>query len=72
MKKPKMKWNQWTPKFSEKASSQSSNCGNKSESVSADQISSEIKSAKEENEMLKEQVKKLMDALNSRFSMSDF
>ena len=71
-KKPKMKWNQWTPKFTEKASSDSSSCGNKSDSVVADQISSEINSCKEENKMLKDQVQKLMDALNSRFSMTDF
>jgi hypothetical protein len=71
-KKPKMKWNQWTPKFTEKASSQGSSCGYKSESISADQISSEINSCKEENKMLKDQVQKLMDALNSRFAMTDF
>jgi hypothetical protein len=54
-KAPKIKWNQWTPKFTEKASSDGGSCGYKSESVtSADQISSEIKSCKEENKKLKE------------------
>lgn len=62
-----MKWNQWTPRFTEMPSNHSSNGGYKSESVTAEQISSEISSAKEENQMLKDQVQKLMDALNARF-----
>jgi hypothetical protein len=53
-KTPKIKWNQWTPKFTEKASSHGSSCGNKSDSVSVDQISSEINACKEENKKLKD------------------